>query len=74
MCVEARLQEVERKVTYIVEFLSSFTYGDAIAELGKRVVALEERFDESSFNLDGSIRNVYIKQEALFKQKKKNED
>ena len=61
MNVAARLREVELKVTYIVEFLSSFTYGTAMMELDRRIVALEERFDESISNLSNSVRGLYDK-------------
>ena len=63
-----RLVEVERRVDYIIRMLSNFTFSAAITELSRRMTALEERFDESSFNMDNSIRNVYIKQEELFRR------
>ena len=57
----AMLREVERKVTNIIDVLSSFTCSTAITELSRHIVSLEERFDVCVSNVSSKIREVYDK-------------
>ena len=59
MNYDIRITNLERRMYYIVKVLGNFTFSDTVAELSRRVVALEGRFNENSLNMDNGIRNVY---------------